>query len=410
MTGAAAHLEIPTPRWAVPLLQPAAYKGAHGGRGGGKSHFFAELIVEEAIADPNLSAVCIREIQRSLRFSSKRLIESKIRHFGAEHYFEITREEIRRVGGEGVIIFQGMQDHTAESIKSLEGFRIAWAEEAQSLSNRSLELLLPTIREEDSEIWFSWNPQYETDPVDRLMRGDQLDAENTICVHSSYLTNPFVTRKTLEEAQRHKRTNPETFDHVWLGDYIRLSDAIILAGRWRVEAFEPGGDWDGPYHGVDWGFANDPTAGVRVWVHDGRLWIEREAGRTKLDLDDTAEYLERGIPGISRYTIRSDSARPETISHLRRHPNEAKRLPNVVGVKKWQGSVEDGIEHIKSYAEIVVHPRCEQWQAEARRYQYKIDRRTQDVLPVPVDAYNHFIDATRYALEPRIRRRTWTLV
>lgn len=399
---ASERIDIDTPRWATPLLGHAAYKGAFGGRSGGKSHFFAELMVEEAICDPDYSAVCIREVQRSLKFSAKRLIEDKIRVMGAEAYFRSTATEIRRRNGDGVILFQGMQDHTAESIKSLEGFTRAWVEEAQALSKRSIQLLLPTIRAEHSEIWFSWNPQYETDPVDRLMRGDQYDPENTIVVSTNYTDNPFVTKKTLAEAERHRRLNPETFDHVWLGDYIRISDAIIFAGHFRVAEFEPGDDWEGPYHGLDFGFAQDPTAGVKVWIHGNTLYVEREAGRTNLELDDTPAYLDRHIPGMSEHVVRADSARPESISHLVRHG-----MPRVTGVRKGKGSVEDGIAHMKSYDEIVIHPRCKETAGEFRRYQYKVDRTSGDVLPIVVDAFNHYIDAIRYAIEPRIRRRRW---
>lgn len=160
------NLNIVTPKWAKPLLSPKRYKGAKGGRGSGKSHFFGEALVEALVFNPNTSAVCIREIQKSLKFSAKRLIEEKIEAMGVSHLFTITQSEIRANKGRGVILFQGMQDHTADSIKSLEGFNIAWVEEAQTLSKKSLKLLRPTIRAEDSEIWFSWNPEKTSDPVD----------------------------------------------------------------------------------------------------------------------------------------------------------------------------------------------------------------------------------------------------
>ena len=120
------ELVIETPEWAIPLLSPARYKGAYGGRGSGKSHFFAELLVEEHVANPNQRSVCIREIQKSLQFSARQLIVGKIQALGVSHLFDITLTEIRSVRGNGIIIFQGMQDHTADSIKSLEGFDRAW--------------------------------------------------------------------------------------------------------------------------------------------------------------------------------------------------------------------------------------------------------------------------------------------
>jgi len=148
--------KIPTARIFEPLLQRARYKGAYGGRGSGKSHFFGELLVETCQAERGTSAVCIREAQRSLAQSSKRLIESKIAALGLRHQFKVFSDKIA-TPGDGIIIFRGMQDHTAESIKSLEGFRIAWVDEAQNLSARSLSLLGPTIRAKGSELWASWN-------------------------------------------------------------------------------------------------------------------------------------------------------------------------------------------------------------------------------------------------------------
>ena len=173
------NLQIQTPRWCLPLLKPSRYKGAKGGRGSGKSHFFAELLVESMVMDASLQAVCIREIQKSLKFSAKKLIEDKIRSLNVSHMFDVTINEIRRIGGEGIVIFQGMQDHTADSVKSLEGFNVCWVEEAQSLSKRSMELLLPTIRAPESEIWFGWNPENDYDPVDLLFNSDDKD-----CVRS----------------------------------------------------------------------------------------------------------------------------------------------------------------------------------------------------------------------------------
>ena len=184
-------LRIETAPVFEPLLQPSRYKGAWGGRGSGKSHFFAELLIEECLLNPGLRAVCIREVQKSLKESAKRLVEDKISEYGlANAGFEVLRDEIRTPGG-GLIIFQGMQDHTAESIKSLEGFGRAWIEEAQSLSSRSLSLLRPTIRAPGSELWFSWNPRRKSDPVDKMLRGDELPTD-AIVVKANYSDNPWL--------------------------------------------------------------------------------------------------------------------------------------------------------------------------------------------------------------------------
>ena len=162
-------LEIQTPRVFLPLIEPRRYKAAFGGRGSGKSHHFAEDIVEAAIRRSGLRVVCVREVQKTLKESAKRLIEDKITAHGLWPQFGTKpRNDHLVTPGGGVILFQGMQDHTAESIKSLEGFDIAWVEEAQTLSSLSLEFLRPTIRKPGSELWFSWNPRSALDPVDQF--------------------------------------------------------------------------------------------------------------------------------------------------------------------------------------------------------------------------------------------------
>lgn len=211
-------INLQTPRWAKPLLQPKRYKGAKGGRGGGKSHFFAEMALETMISNPSANVVCIREIQKSIKFSVKKLVEDKIRELNIIHLFEITQAEIRRINGNGVMIFQGMQDHTADSIKSLEAFDVAWVEEAQSISERSLELLLPTIRADGSEIWFSWNPFTPEDAIERFF---SKPSNEKILVTVNYLDNPFANEVIFNEAERHKVERPDTFDNVWLGEYAR---------------------------------------------------------------------------------------------------------------------------------------------------------------------------------------------
>lgn len=403
------ELDLPTPEWAEPLLAPARYKGAKGGRASGKSHFFSELAVEEMVSDPALRFVCIREVQRSLKFSAKTLIESKIRTLGVSDLFTVLTTEIRRNGGTGVMIFEGMQDHTADSLKSLEGFGRAWVEEAQSLSQRSVELLLPTIRAPESEIWFSWNPELPDDPVDGLFQGlagvrfpemsGSAVGEGFALTHVNYLDNPFCPQVSIDEAERMRALDTEAYEHIWLGQYDRKSNSKVLAGKYRIDEFEPGRDWDGPYHGADWGFAQDPTTLVRCWIYGNRLFIEREAYKIGLEIDDTPDHWRRQLPESERYLIRADNSQPASISYMKRHG-----FPRIEGVAKWAGSIEDGVRHLRQYDEIVIHERCAHAQEEARLYSYKVDKRTGDVLPEIVDKHNHIWDAVRYALEPLIPR------
>jgi phage terminase large subunit len=111
------RIRIKTAEAFEPLLAPARYKGAHGGRGSGKSHFFAEMMVDDHYRNPGFRSVCIREVQKTLKDSAKRLIEDKIQSLGLGQHFDVQTDQVKTRGG-GVILFQGMQDHTAESIKS----------------------------------------------------------------------------------------------------------------------------------------------------------------------------------------------------------------------------------------------------------------------------------------------------
>ena len=401
-------LDIGTPRWAVPLLSRSIrYVGAKGSRSSGKSHFFAERLVEKAVENPDLLWVCIREIQKSLKFSAKRLVENKIRALGVGHLFDIQKDEIHRIGGEGVILFQGMQDHTADSIKSLEGFDGAWVEEAQSLSARSLELLDPTIRNDHSQLWFSWNPEQATDAVENLFRelglnpslaiNDPQYGEDCVLVHVNYLQNPWCPKVSRDQANRMKRKNFEKYQHTWLGGYNTKSKSQVFAGYWRVDEFEPLAHWDGPYQGTDFGFAEDPTVSVRCWIGDERVWIEYADGRANMDLDETATYYDKAIPNFNDYETKADNARPESISHLKKNG-----MPRMRPVIKWPGSVKDGIEWLKSFEEIVIHTRCKRMIEEARLYSYKTNK-AGEVLSDVVDSDNHGWDAVRYAFSKLIK-------
>jgi phage terminase large subunit len=219
-------LKIPTAKIFEPLLKPARYKGAYGGRGSGKSHFFGELMVETCQAEPGTSAVCIREAQRTLAQSSKRLIENKIATLGLGHRFKIYSDKIA-TPGDGIVIFRGMQDHTSESIKSLEGFGIAWIDEAQNLSARSLSLLRPTIRAEGSELWASWNPRRKSDAIDDFFRSKK--PPGAVIVNANWRDNPWFPAVLDDERKTDLALYPDRYAHIWEGDYIRAFEGAYFA-------------------------------------------------------------------------------------------------------------------------------------------------------------------------------------
>ena len=229
MSALSSSLSIPTAEVFEPLLAPARYKGAYGGRGSGKSHFFGEKLIDDSLYEKGLRSVCIREVQKSLKDSAKRLIEDKLQEMGLgeRHGFKVFREVIE-TPGDGVILFQGMQDHTAESIKSLEGFGRAWVEEAQTMSANSLKLLRPTIRGENSELWFSWNPRRKSDPVDVMFR--QVEAPtDSVLVRANWNDNPWLPKVLEQERRDCLKNDPDQYDHIWEGGYVSVADGAYYA-------------------------------------------------------------------------------------------------------------------------------------------------------------------------------------
>ena len=380
-------LNIETPRWAKPLLQNARYKGAKGGRGSGKSHFFADEVIERSLRE-KCDIVCIREKQKSLKFSAKKLLETKIAKYGLSDYFTIQHDLIKNKWG-NVIIFEGMANHTSDSIKSLEGFKYAWFEEAQNCSQLSLDLLLPTIRMENSEMWFSWNPRSEQDPIERLMVSDK-KPKNSTTVHVNYDHNPWFPSTLRDEMEYMKRTDPDKYAHVWLGEYQKNSETRVFK-NWYVEEFDAPSDAIFR-QGADWGYSVDPTVLIRCFIQGRKLYVDYEAYRIGCEIVDIPDLFMQ-IPESEKWPLVADSARPETISHLRKNG-----FPKITHSVKGQKSVEEGVSWLQSF-EIIVHPRCKHTIDELSTYSYKVDPNTDDVLPVLEDKNNHVIDALRYACE-----------
>lgn len=381
------ELRIRTPEVFEPLLEPSRYKGAWGGRGSGKSHFFAELWLEENISE-QLDCVMIREVQKDLSFSVKKLLEAKIETYNAGAYFDVQDRRIMSKSG-GRTIFEGMQNHTADSIKSLEGFKRAWFEEAQRASQRSLDLLRPTIRAEGSELWFSWNPEQSTDPVDVLLRGEN-PPPRSIVVKANYRDNPWLPKELTEELEYDRNRDPDKFAHIWLGEYQRNSEARVFR-NWKVEEFDTAPDAVFRF-GADWGFATDPTVLVRCYIVGRKLFVDYESYMIKCEIQNIPDLFMR-VPDAERYFITADSARPETISYLRKHG-----FPKINAAIKGPKSLEEGVEWLQNF-DIVVHPRCKHLIDELTLYSYEVDKLTGQVLPKLADKDNHVIDALRYACE-----------
>jgi phage terminase large subunit len=372
---------------------PSRYKVAYGGRGSAKSWSFARALIIMGAEKP-LRILCTRELQVSIKDSVYKLLVDQIDELGLSGYYEVGKGFIRSFCGTE-FIFKGLRTN-AQEIKSMEKIDICWVEEASSVSEASWRLLIPTIRAPGSEIWITFNPDLEDDPV--YKRFITTEHPNAIVVKINFTDNPWFGNELYEEMLYDKKVDYDAYLHVWEGFCRSASDAQILYKKWRVDQFErPKGIT--PLFGADWGFAVDPTTLISCFVDKKKLYIEHEVYRVRCDIDHTPELFSN-IPESKDYIIRADNARPETINYMKRHG-----FPKMKGVSKWAGSIEDGITHMRHYEEIIIHERCKHTKEEARLYSYKIDDRTGDILPVVLDKHNHCMDAIRYALEPLIVRK-----
>lgn len=379
------------------LKKRARYKVFHGGRGGGKSRAFAAALIYLGNMLP-LRVLCAREVQVSIKDSVKRILDDEIVRQGLQNEYDSTMYEIRHKKTGASFIFTGLRSVDSDKVKSLEGIDICWIEEAHGISQASLDVLLPTIRKENSEIWFSFNSKLVTDPVYQMFLASE-PPPNSIVVECNYYDNPWFPEVLREQMEWDRSRDADKYAHVWLGKPVQHSEAQVFHGCWKVEPTPDTHPNETFYFGADWGFAQDPTALIRCWIDDNKqtLYIDYEAGGVGIEIDNTPALFDM-IPLSRRFHITADSARPETISYMCRQGFRVR------SARKGAGSIEDGIAKIKSY-NVIIHPRCKRVIDEFSLYSYKIDPRTNAILPIVEDKNNHFIDSLRYALESVQRPR-----
>jgi phage terminase large subunit len=372
-----------------PLFQPKRYKTFHGGRGGAKSWAAARALVIMA-ASGKLRILCTREVQNSIKDSVHKLLKDQIEMLGLNPWFRITNESITSASG-SEFLFKGLRFDPL-GIKSTEGVDICWVEEAQSVSSDSWAILIPTIRKEGSEIWVTFNPGEESDPT--YQRFIVTPPDDSITVEVNYYDNPYLPETLRKEMEYCKRVDYEAYEHIWLGKPKSIGDSVIFRNRYRVEAF-PDDLWqqaDRLFFGADFGFANDPSTLIRMFMIGTRLYIEYEAYGVGVELDEMPQFYD-SIPDVRNWPIKGDNSRPETISYIGRQGF------GIDAAAKWKGSVEDGVTYLKGFEEIIIHERCKHTADEFRHYSYKVDKKTGDILPIIVDKFNHCIDAIRYGLD-----------
>jgi phage terminase large subunit len=369
----------------------------HGGRGSAKSFTAAKMAAVWGYAEP-LRVLCAREFQASIKESFHAELKAAIESepWLAAHY-DVGIDYLRGKNGTE-FLFRGLR-HSVNTIKSLAKIDLTIVEEAEDVPEGSwLALEATVLRQPGSELWPIWNPRLDGSPVDVRFR--KHPPPNALVAEVNWRDNPWFT-PGLEALRKRQEgmLDANTYAHVWDGAYLTNSDAQVMAGKWRTAEFDVRPEWQGPYQGGDFGYSQDPTAAVQAYVGGDTLYISHEAfGRPELDA--IGRYVTDRIPAYADHVSRWDSASPGSISLIKRNG-----LPRATPADKWQGSVEDGIRFLRSFREIVIHPRCKNLITEFRLYSYKIDRLTGEIRPDMVDANNHGIDALRYAVGPMIRRQ-----
>lgn len=398
-----ARIEIP------PKLIPAfegnyRYRCSHGGRGSAKTRTFALMTaIRGYMAAMNGQSgviLCAREYMNSLEESSMEEVKQAIRSVPwLNDFYELGEKYIRTKCRSVSYVFAGLR-HNLDSIKSKARILIAWVDEAESVSEIAWTKLAPTVREAGSEIWVTWNPERDGSATDKRFRKNPPD--NAVVVEMNYDDNPWFPSVLEDERLNDQaRLDDATYAWIWEGAYLENSDKQVLANKYVVQSF-PDDLWqqaDRLLFGADFGFAKDPNTLLRQFILNDCLYIEYEAYGVGVELDHMPAFYDK-IPEARKWPIKADSARPETISYLKRQGF------NISAAKKWQGSVEDGITHLRGFKQIIIHPRCKETAKEARLYSYKTDRITGEVLPVILDDNNHCWDAVRYGLDGYIVQKS----
>lgn len=384
------------------FYDPWRYNVLEHGRGAGASWTVArKLIVDSMNPDKQFRALCTREFQNSISESVHYLISRQIESLGLQRYFRITRDNITNVYGRE-FIFKGLHNHI-EQIKSFEGITHCWIEEAEKTSEYSYTQLIPTIREDNSIFFITYNPEEETSAT--YQRFHVKRPPNARVIFTTWRDNPWFPRVLMEEMLYCKDADFELYEHVWEGKLKQYAEALIMRGKIKVEPFEtPEGVQ--LYFGADFGYAvGHPAVLIRMFIKNDRLFIDYEAHALGIEIDQLEQFWltvpesrrERGGP---KWQIRADSARPDTINHMLR------RGFNVVPSEKGKGSLEEGINFLRAFKEVIVHPRCKGSAFDFTHWKWKQDQHTKQVLPIELGIYNDAPAAARYALEPYFKHKS----
>lgn len=384
------RLKLP-PKLIPVFTGEARYRGSWGGRGSAKTRTFALMSAVKIYQWANEGRegifLCAREFMNSLDDSSLEEIKAAIQseHWLAE-FFDIGEKFIRTKCGRISYKFAGLT-RNIESLKSKARILGCWVDEGEAVSEGAWRKLIPTVREDGSEIWITWNPERDDSATHRRFR--ESPPRGAKIVEMNYTDNPWFPEVLDIERQEDLEKRPDDYHHVWEGGFKTNSEAQVFK-NWKAEEFETPADAIHRF-GADWGFAIDPTVLVRCHIDGRKLYVDREVSQVGCEIDKTPALFDK-IEKSRDFLIRADSARPETVSYMKRQGFK------IVGAVKGTGSIEDGVEFLRSF-DIIVHPRCKSVLRELMLYSYKVDKQTEEILPFLDDKNNHTIDALRYALE-----------
>ena len=375
------------------FAEPHRYKIAYGGRGSAKSWQIARLLLIDGLKG-NQRILCTREIQNSLQDSVHSLLSDQIKSLGLEQFYQIKKTEIISVNGTR-FLFEGLR-YNINKIKSLEGIDKCWVEEAEKVPSNSWTVLIPTIRKDGSEIWISFNPDAEDDPVyDRFILNTPPDS---VLLKINHYDNPFFPEVLKKEMEYDREYDYDKYLWIWEGNTRQFTEACVFNGKFTVDDFQTPEDAEF-MHGADWGFAQDPDTLIRCYVKDDKLYIDREAWGQHVEIPETPALFDT-IDTARDWSIIADNARPELISYMKQHG-----FRRIVAAKKGANSIEEGVERLRGFSKIVIHTRCTHTIEEFKLYSYKRNSLTGDIMPIIEDKHNHMIDALRYATENINRRR-----
>ena len=374
------------------LSQKARCKTIYGGRGGSRTWSVARYLLGKTVGR-SLRILCTREVQNTIKDSVYRVLSDQIAMLGLQKHFQVKADTISGISG-SEFLFKGLRQNIGE-IKSTEGIDICWVEEAAKVSAISWDTLIPTIRKPDSEILVTFNPDGENDPV--YQRFVKNAPPGYVSRMVNWRDNPFFPEVLRKEMEYCKKVDYDKYLHIWEGQCKGYSEDCIFKGKVTVEEFETPESVERFFFGADFGFSKDPTCLVRMFIQDRCLYIDYEAYGHGVEITELPAFFKT-VPGAEKWEICADSERPDTISYLK---NEGF---DIIGAEKGKGSVEDGIQFLRSFERIIIHSRCKGSKDDFENYRWKRDKVTDEILPILKEGSDHSPDACRYALEKYTRR------